>query len=93
MQVRPGERIGLDGEIQTGLSHINQAAITGESLPVAKGPGESVYAGSLNGEGLLEVAVTAPASRSLLARIVITSYSIHYTKLYEILMDDVKKGS
>ncbi|GAA4499810.1 heavy metal translocating P-type ATPase [Pseudaeromonas paramecii] len=70
MQVRPGERIGLDGVIQAGLSHINQAAITGESLPVAKGPGESVYAGSLNGEGRLEVAVTAPASRSLLARII-----------------------
>lgn len=70
MQVRPGERIGLDGVIQQGLSHINQAAITGESLPVARGPGETVYAGSLNGEGLLEVTVTAPASGSLLARII-----------------------
>ena len=70
MVVRPGERFSLDGEVSKGASSADQAAITGESVPVDKGVGDSVYAGSLNTIGLLEVTVTATASDSALARIV-----------------------
>ncbi|MBI3077505.1 MAG: cadmium-translocating P-type ATPase [Deltaproteobacteria bacterium] len=68
--VRPGERIPLDGVVQAGASTVNQAPITGESVPVEKGPGEVVFAGTLNGAGLLEVRVTRPFSESTLARII-----------------------
>ncbi len=53
--VRPGERVAVDGEILSGTASINQAAITGESLPVEKSPGDPVYAGTLNETGALEV--------------------------------------
>ena len=68
--VRPGERIPLDGLIHSGSSAINQAPVTGESLPVSKGPGEAVFAGTLNGEGALEIQVTQPASASTISRII-----------------------
>ena len=68
--VRPGERIPLDGEVVTGVSAVDESAVTGEPLPAAKQPGDAVYAGSLNGNGLLEVRVTALAEDSTLARIV-----------------------
>lgn len=70
IRVRPGERIGLDGEIVTGQSTVNQAPITGESLPVEKAPGDFVYAGSINEVGAFEFKVTAMAQDTTLARII-----------------------
>lgn len=68
--VRPGEKIPVDGEILAGRSSVNQAPITGESVPVDKEPGAEVFAGTLNGEGALEVRSTKPASDTTLARII-----------------------
>ena len=70
VRVRPGERLPLDGTVLSGESAINQAPITGESLPVDKGPGDEVFAGTINQGGALEIQVTAPASLSTLARII-----------------------
>jgi Cd2+/Zn2+-exporting ATPase len=67
--VRPGSRVAADGVIVSGASEVAEAAITGESLPRAKGTGDSVYAGSVNGAGALTVRVTATAEDSTLARI------------------------
>ena len=67
---RSGQRVPLDGEVLTGQSAINQAPITGESVPVDKMPGDSVFAGTINGEGSLEIRVTKAASNSTLARII-----------------------
>jgi Zn2+/Cd2+-exporting ATPase len=67
--VRPGEKIPVDGEILTGRSAVNQAPITGESVPVDKEPGGEVFAGTLNGEGVLEVTSMKAASDTTLARI------------------------
>lgn len=69
-RVRPGERIPLDGVITGGQSAVNQAAITGESLPVEKKTGDQVYAGSINETGSFEFRVTAAATQSTLARII-----------------------
>ncbi len=68
--VRPGTQIPTDGVISAGESTINEASITGESMPVEKRVGQKVYAGTLNGQGALEVTVIADASQSTLARIV-----------------------
>ncbi|WP_286293378.1 heavy metal translocating P-type ATPase [Methylomarinovum tepidoasis] len=68
--VPPGEKIPVDGRVVAGHSSVNQAPITGESLPVPKAPGDEVFAGTLNGEGLLEVAVEKPAGDTTLARII-----------------------
>lgn len=68
--VRPGERIPLDGVVAHGASAIDESAVTGESVPVDKGPGERVFAGTLNTSGLLEVTAVAAAKDSTLARIV-----------------------
>lgn len=68
--VRPGEKIAVDGDVTSGRSSVNQAPITGESMPVDKEPGASVFAGSLNGQGLLQVRSTRPASDTTLARII-----------------------
>ncbi|MDO4232454.1 MAG: heavy metal translocating P-type ATPase [Lautropia sp.] len=70
VRVRPGERIPLDGEIVRGQSALDQSAITGESLPVDKGPGDEVFAGTINQTGELEICVTARAANSTLARII-----------------------
>jgi Cd2+/Zn2+-exporting ATPase len=70
VRVRPGERIGLDGTIASGRSTVNQAPITGESLPVDKGPGDAVFAGTINESGSFEYTVTATAGDSTLARII-----------------------
>ncbi len=70
VRVRPGERIGLDGEVVSGQSSIDQAPITGESLPVEKGVGDKVFAGTINQAGSLEYRVTAAAGQSTLARII-----------------------
>jgi len=68
--VRPGEKIPMDGTVVDGESAVNQAPITGESVPVDKTEGEEVYAGTINEEGYLEVEVTATASDNTLSRIV-----------------------
>ncbi|CAJ3428363.1 cadmium-translocating P-type ATPase [Burkholderia pseudomallei] len=70
VRVKPGERIGLDGEIVAGRSTVNQAPITGESLPVEKIEGDAVYAGTINEAGSFEYRVTAVASNTTLARII-----------------------
>ncbi|WP_376780211.1 heavy metal translocating P-type ATPase [Stutzerimonas nitrititolerans] len=70
VRVRPGERIGLDGEVVRGHSTIDQAPITGESLPVEKVTGDPVFAGTINQHGELDYRVTAKASQSTLARII-----------------------
>ncbi len=67
--VRPGERIPLDGRVLAGTSDVDQAPLTGESLPVAKGPGDEVYAGSINGRGYLEVMASKPYAENTIARI------------------------
>jgi Cd2+/Zn2+-exporting ATPase len=68
--IRPGERIPLDGLVEAGESTVNQAPITGESLPVPKGAGHEVFAGSLNERGTLDVKVTRAFRDTTLARIV-----------------------
>ena len=68
--VRPGGKIPLDGLIVAGISQINQAPITGESLPVDKGPGDEVFAGTINGTGALEVHVTRVGHDTTLGRII-----------------------
>jgi Cu+-exporting ATPase len=68
--IRPGERIAADGEITEGASHVDEALITGESLPVARHAGERVTGGAINGEGLLLVRVSAVGAESTLARII-----------------------
>ena len=68
--VRPGERIPVDGTVLEGASHVDESLITGESLPVARGEGDAVVGGAMNGEGLLLLAVRALGAESTLARIV-----------------------
>ncbi len=68
--VRPGEKIALDGKVLAGESHVNQAPVTGESLPAEKTPGSDVFAGTINGRGALEVEVTRLRRDSTLARII-----------------------
>ncbi|MCX7015390.1 MAG: heavy metal translocating P-type ATPase [Candidatus Sumerlaeota bacterium] len=68
--VRPGEQFPLDGRVALGETTVNQAPITGESLPVEKKPGSSVFAGTINGDGAVEFVTTRPAGDTTLARIV-----------------------
>jgi Cu+-exporting ATPase len=68
--VHPGDRIPVDGEIVTGRSHVDESLITGESLPVAKAPGERVTGGAINAEGALTVRTTAIGAETALARII-----------------------
>ena len=70
VRIGPGARVPLDGEVAQGESSVNQAPITGESALALKAPGDALYAGSINQEGELQMRVTAPASDSLIARIV-----------------------
>lgn len=71
-RVAPGERVALDGEVTAGESAVNQAPITGESMPVSKTVGDKVFAGTINESGSFEYRVTAPHDNSTLARIVRT---------------------
>ena len=68
--VRAGDRVPLDGTVRTGESQVNQAPITGESVPVEKGPGAEVFAGTINGSGVLHVEVTRLAGETTLAQII-----------------------
>ncbi|PLC52184.1 heavy metal translocating P-type ATPase [Pollutimonas nitritireducens] len=70
LRARPGERIGLDGRIVGGRTTVDQAPITGESMPVEKGVGDIVFAGSINGMAEIEYRVEAAFSDTMLARIV-----------------------
>ncbi len=68
--VRPGEKVPVDAMVVSGESALNQAQVTGESFPVEKAPGDNVFAGSINGNGSLDVRVTRLAQDSTIARIV-----------------------
>ncbi|MEN3277823.1 MAG: P-type Cu+ transporter [Massilia sp.] len=68
--VRPGERVAADGRVLEGRSHLDESLLTGESLPVAKAPGERVTGGAVNADGLLLVEVTAVGAQTLLSRII-----------------------
>ena len=68
--VKPGDRIPLDGRVVEGVSGVNQAAITGESMPVGKEPGDELLAGTVNGDGALEVVVTSTVEDNTFSRIV-----------------------
>ncbi len=68
--VRPGERIALDGSVLSGTSAVDESAITGESVPAEKAPGDAVFAGTLNESGLLHVEASARATDSTLSRVV-----------------------
>ena len=70
VRIRPGERVPLDGTVTEGRSSIDQSPVTGESLPVDKGPGDTVFAGTVNAEGALQFRVTAAAGNTTLARII-----------------------
>ncbi len=70
VRIRPGERVPVDGEILSGDTHVDESLLTGESLPVAKGPGQRVTGGAVNGEGVLEVRTLAVGAETLLARVI-----------------------
>ncbi len=69
VQVLPGERVPLDGRLDKGVTAIDQAPITGESIPIDKVVGDQVFAGTINGQGLIEITVTAGSGDTTLARI------------------------
>ena len=68
--VRPGDRVPSDGEVIEGQSEVDEAPVTGESVPVSKGAGDQVYAGSINANGLLRVRLTHTAADNTIARII-----------------------
>ena len=70
LQVRPGEQLPVDGKVQDGGSYVNEAMITGEPVPVAKGPGDDVIGGTVNGTGALTYRATAVGEDTILARII-----------------------
>lgn len=70
MIVKPGEKIAMDGIVKDGRSFVNQSAITGESVPIEKGKGATVYAGSVNEEGALVVEVTKSSEDTTIAKII-----------------------
>ncbi len=70
VRIRPGARVPLDGVVISGASAVNQASVTGESMPVDKAAGDTLFAGTINDTGTLEMRVTATASNTTLARII-----------------------
>ena len=72
--VKPGDQIPLDGEVTTGNSLVDETAITGEPLPRSKYPGDPVFAGSINGSGYLEIAVTKKSRDTTLSKIIQLTY-------------------
>ncbi len=70
LRIRPGDKVPLDGTVVEGSSSIDQSAITGESMPIPKEPGDEVFAGTVNGTGTLEVRVTKAAGDTTLAGII-----------------------
>jgi heavy metal translocating P-type ATPase len=68
--VQPGQSVATDGEVMLGSSSVNQAPVTGESAPVEKAPGDPVFAGSINGEGALEIRATKTSADNTIARII-----------------------
>jgi len=68
--VRAGDTIPVDGEVVAGCSSVDQKTITGESVPVVREPGDPVYAGTVNGEGTLEVRASGPVGDAVLSRVV-----------------------
>jgi Cd2+/Zn2+-exporting ATPase len=68
--VRPGEKIPLDGAVREGTSSVDQASLTGESVPVAKEPGDEVFGGTINESGSLEIEVTRRAHESAISRLI-----------------------
>ncbi len=68
--VRPGDRIPSDGKVLDGVSEVDEAPVTGESVPIAKEPGASVYAGSINANGELQIQITKTAGDNTIARII-----------------------
>lgn len=68
--VKPGQSLPTDGDVVRGTSSVNQAPVTGESMPVEKGVGDAVFAGTINGEGALEVRATKPFAENTIARII-----------------------
>ncbi|MCW8843786.1 MAG: heavy metal translocating P-type ATPase [Rhodobacteraceae bacterium] len=70
LHLRPGERLAVDGTVETGESYVDESMITGEPIPVAKAPGDTVVAGTINGEGALTYRATGVGSDTMLARII-----------------------
>ncbi|GAA1929597.1 cobalt-translocating P-type ATPase CtpD [Nocardioides lentus] len=93
VRVRPGERVAADGTVVEGSSDVDQATITGEALPVARGIGDPVYAGTVNREGTLVVEVDRPASDSVVARIVTMVEEASRTKATtQLFIERVEQG-
>jgi Cu+-exporting ATPase len=70
VRIKPGERVPVDGEVLSGQSELDESLITGESLPVNKGPGDTVTGGAINGTGLLDVTATKVGEDSTLSKII-----------------------
>ena len=88
VRVRPGERIPCDGEVTGGSSYVDQALVTGESVPAWKSPGDAVFAGTVNGHGVIELRTTRPASDTTLARIIrMVGESYHHRAPTERFID------
>lgn len=70
VHVRSGERVPVDGMVVSGRSSVDQKAVTGESIPIVREPGDGVFAGTINGEGVLEIEATAPVGDALISRVI-----------------------
>jgi len=90
--IRPGERIPVDGTVAEGSSYVDEAAVTGESVPVHKKPGESVFAGTVNQNGSLEVEVDKPAAETMLSKIIMSVEEAQARKTsYQTFSDNFAK--